>query len=132
MSFRKVAAPRRAGVSDCARRNRSRPQRSTREVVLEFLEDRTLLSATPEIHPTYIIYHPNNGVGPYQTAAPNGYTPAQIAAYGYDAVSIDGITGDGAGQTIAIVDAYDYPTGAPTWRRSINSSTYRLRRASRF
>ncbi len=111
MSFRKVAAPRRAGVSDCARRNRSRPQRSTREVVLEFLEDRTLLSATPEIHPTYIIYHPNNGVGPYQTAAPNGYTPAQIrAAYGYDAVSIDGITGDGAGQTIAIVDAYDYPT----------------------
>jgi hypothetical protein len=35
-------------------------------------------------------------------ASPQGFTPAQIrAAYGFD-----GITGDGAGQTIAIVDAY--------------------------
>jgi subtilase family serine protease len=43
---------------------------------------------------------------------PTGYSPAQIrAAYGIDAITFsDGaISGDGAGQTIAIVDAYADP-----------------------
>src|SRR5262249_30310943 len=31
------------------------------------------------------------------------------AAYGFNAVAFGGIAGDGAGQTIAIVDAYDNP-----------------------
>ena len=43
---------------------------------------------------------------PLATAAPSGLTPAQLRhAYGLDL-----ITGDGTGQTIAIIDAYDAPT----------------------
>ncbi len=46
------------------------------------------------------------------SAAPTGFTPAQIrAAYGLGALSTDATGGafDGTGQTIAIVDAYDDP-----------------------
>ena len=40
-----------------------------------------------------------------------GLTPAQVkAAYGLTGLSFDGTAADGAGQTIAIVDAYDAPT----------------------
>ncbi len=38
------------------------------------------------------------------------FTPAQIqAAYGFNQISFNGVKGDGTGQTIAIVDAYDDP-----------------------
>jgi subtilase family serine protease len=38
------------------------------------------------------------------------YVPAQIRQfYGVNSISFNGVTGDGAGQTIAIVDAYDQP-----------------------
>src|SRR5207245_394079 len=41
---------------------------------------------------------------------PVGYTPAQIRhAYGFDNIMFGGVQGNGAGQTIAIVDAYDDP-----------------------
>src|SRR5260370_33981537 len=41
---------------------------------------------------------------------PVGYTPAQIRhAYGFDQIMFGGVQGDGAGQTIAIVDAFDDP-----------------------
>jgi subtilase family serine protease len=46
------------------------------------------------------------------STTPSGYSPAQIrAAYGIDAITFSNgtITGDGAGQTIAIVDAYSDP-----------------------
>ncbi len=44
------------------------------------------------------------------SATPVGYTPAQIShAYGFDQISFNGVTGDGRGQTIAIVDPYDDP-----------------------
>ncbi len=51
---------------------------------------------------------PDNG----QSATPSGFTPAQIeAAYSANAITLTGgVEGDGKGQTIAIVDAYDYPT----------------------
>jgi hypothetical protein len=43
-------------------------------------------------------------------ANPNGFSPAQVrTAYGIAGLSLGGITGNGAGQTIAIVDAYDDP-----------------------
>jgi hypothetical protein len=43
-------------------------------------------------------------------SSPGGYTPQQIrAAYGFDGIRFGSIAGDGAGQTIAIVDAYDDP-----------------------
>ena len=42
--------------------------------------------------------------------SPIGYTPQQIrTAYGFNQIAFGSITGDGAGQTIAIVDAYDDP-----------------------
>ncbi len=41
---------------------------------------------------------------------PVGYVPQQIqTAYGMNQITFGGITGDGTGQTIAIVDAYDDP-----------------------
>ncbi len=40
-----------------------------------------------------------------------GLTPQQMSgAYGLNGLSFNGVTGNGAGQTIAIVDAYDNPT----------------------
>jgi hypothetical protein len=42
---------------------------------------------------------------------PTVYTPAQVAhAYGFDQINFGGVTGDGTGQTIAIVDAYNNPS----------------------
>ncbi len=42
--------------------------------------------------------------------SPVGYTPQQIrAAYGIEDIQFGSIAGDGSGQTIAIVDAYDDP-----------------------
>ncbi|HEX4146263.1 MAG TPA: S53 family peptidase [Pirellulales bacterium] len=42
--------------------------------------------------------------------APIGYTPAQIAAaYGFNQIKFGNVVGNGAGQTIAIVDAYNDP-----------------------
>jgi hypothetical protein len=44
------------------------------------------------------------------SATPVGFTPAQMdGAYGINAIKFGSVTGDGSGQTIAIVDAYDDP-----------------------
>jgi hypothetical protein len=66
-------------------------------VRIEGLESRRLLSATVQ---------PFLTIAPAAIGAPdNGYSPAQIKhAYGFDQVS-----GNGAGQTIAIVDAFNDP-----------------------
>ena len=46
------------------------------------------------------------GVAPLLATSPSGYKPAQVRhAYGFDK-----ITGNGAGQTIAIIDAYGSPS----------------------
>jgi subtilase family serine protease len=63
---------------------------------------------------------PPHHVSPYATTAPSGYKPAQIRhAYG-----IDLLANGGAGQTIAIVDAY----GSPTAQNDLNvfSTTFGL------
>lgn len=51
-------------------------------------------------------------VSPQATSPPGtALTPAQVrAAYGFDQVMFGSIVGDGTGQTIAIIDAYYYPT----------------------
>jgi subtilase family serine protease len=77
--------------------------------VFEALESRTLLSAVVlaiddlgGLVACPAVNQPDRGGGSGKPASGATYTPAQIrAAYG--------ITGDGAGQTIAIVDAYDDP-----------------------
>ena len=44
------------------------------------------------------------------SGSPVGYTPQQIrTGYGLNGISFGSLTGDGTGQTIAIVDAYDDP-----------------------
>lgn len=46
----------------------------------------------------------------WSASAPWGYSPEQLAAaYGFDGITFSGIAGDGSGQTVAIVDAYDDP-----------------------
>ena len=52
-------------------------------------------------------------LAPFATAGPTGFTAAQVRhAYGVDAVTFGTVQGNGAGQTIAIIDAYDDPTAA--------------------
>ncbi len=79
-----------------ANRRRWRPR-------LEVLETRDLPSA--QAYPTLLLAHPSGGASPLGTAGATGTTPTQIRhAYG-----IDQLSANGAGTTIAIVDAYDDP-----------------------
>jgi protocatechuate 3,4-dioxygenase beta subunit len=78
-------------------------------MALEVLESRTLPSVA---QPDYILYKPAGSLEPLQSSAPFGFFPNQVRhAYGVDLISlgVSGIAGDGTGQTIAIVDAYDDP-----------------------
>jgi subtilase family serine protease len=77
---------------------------------IESLEARSMLSAGP-YHPTRIVYHPAGQLVPMGSPAPMGFTPAQIrSAYGIGVIKFGAVAGDGKGQTIAIIDAYDSPT----------------------
>ena len=81
---------------------------------LEALEDRL----SPALaHTTYVLMH-HSGATPANnySYADDGFSPPQILeAYGLysssgtNNVSFNGVAGNGAGQTIAIVDAYDDP-----------------------
>jgi subtilase family serine protease len=91
---------------------RSRPRPARRvcrsALLLEELECRTLLSSTPLAVPDFQVLPQNSS-----TPVGNGYSPAQIRhAYGFDQVRspVTGLTVDGSGQTIAIVDPYNDPT----------------------
>jgi len=84
---------------------------------IEHLETRTLPSTVASLEtatPFFIIATPQNGAAPAAASGPTGYTPSQIAqAYGFNQISFTNgtstVTGNGAGQTIAIVDAYNDP-----------------------
>jgi subtilase family serine protease len=81
-----------------------RGNRRDRKPIIEGLESRVMLSGTVVV--------PDITISPLvtgSTAAP--YTPAQIAtAYGFNSVKLSNGSGaTGAGQTIAIVDAYNDP-----------------------
>ncbi len=91
---------------------------------VESLEARVLLSVSPnavaspsdlpEAAPTYERYV-SLGVSPAGTAGPMGMTASQIRhAYGIDQISFDDgtVQGSGTGETIAIIDAYNYPTAS--------------------
>ncbi|MGP0063104.1 MAG: DUF4082 domain-containing protein [Isosphaeraceae bacterium] len=86
--------------SHAAKLRRLRPE-------IDRLESRELLSTTA------MTANPMFELGPLATSAtpPSGaYTPAQIRqAYQFNQISFDGVAGTGAGETIAIVDAYDDP-----------------------
>ncbi len=54
---------------------------------------------------------PMGNIKPFGTGSPTGVPPATIRqAYGVNSASFGSIVGDGTGQTIAIVDAFDLPT----------------------
>lgn len=90
-----------------SRRTPKRRPLSSRRLELERLEDRLVLSAIPTAHTTYVLKLDQTGQ-PDASAGPTGFTPAQIQqAYGIS--QLYGIVGNGTGQTIAIVDAYDDP-----------------------
>src|SRR5205809_4483431 len=77
-------------------------------VLWEALETRTLLSVVSHLRAhTHVDFRPH-----IVNSVVSGFTPQQVRhAYGFDQVSFSGgIKGDGAGQTVAIVDAFDNPS----------------------
>jgi hypothetical protein len=83
-------------------------------VLCESLESRRLLStAAPASSLAQLTAQPNLQVVPLVTTGPTGLSPQQIqAAYGVNSIAFSGgrLSGNGAGQTIAIVDAYNDPS----------------------
>jgi subtilase family serine protease len=66
--------------------------------------------AAPGLHPPVIVFHPPVGPDGSPTPPSMAFTPSQIRrAYALDQLSFFGVTGDGRGQTIAIIDAFDNP-----------------------
>ena len=88
--------------------------RSAPGALLEALEDRRLLSGStidPVAEPS-IAGNPLDGTLADGTSTPpsTAFSPSQIkSAYGISSIKLNGIVGDGTGQTIAIVSAYDDP-----------------------
>jgi hypothetical protein len=122
----------RAGMSKAGRgvmqpRIRNRRGRNGHAYGLETLESRVLLSAANVLplmtaapsstqlqatllQPTYQVLSAPGSLAPLQTAGVEGYTPAEIrTAYGLNQVTFGSTAGTGAGQTIAIIDAYNDP-----------------------
>ena len=90
------------GCPLAARRNRRRSLKPR----LDSLEVRLLLSTGPLLAQTTFELGPLGSGGP-----PSGaFTPAQIEqGYGFNQISFYGTVGNGSGETIAIVDAYNDP-----------------------
>src|SRR5262249_2838814 len=84
-------------------------QHSRSRLRLESLEDRCVPASLA--HPTFVLLHHGGGAHPNSgSGTPSGLTPSVIrSAYGISGLSFGSTTGDGSGQTIAIVDAYDQP-----------------------
>src|SRR5262249_42314867 len=113
-------------------------QKNWKHGLIEALEPRVLLSAWPSnlwgregrhavrrgirtaiaaaaqtrVHSGAIAARDPGGVVPHATTPPPlAFIPAHIPrAYGMDQVMFGSVKGDGFGQTIAIIDAYHYPT----------------------
>jgi hypothetical protein len=86
----------------------SQPPRH-RQLTVESLEERDV-PATIMLHPDDVLY--NDGPRPLASSGPSGMSPAQLKqAYGINNITFSGgtVSGTGAGETIAIVDAYDDP-----------------------
>jgi hypothetical protein len=101
-----------ARVSARRRRGRGNPQHlATCDCLIETLEVRVLLSATGMAVPTFtLLDHGSHGAKPNATAGVAPIDPAQMrAAYGVNQIAFGSTAGTGAGETIAIVDAYNDP-----------------------
>jgi len=107
-----------------SRRNRSLGAKRSLRPLLENLETRLVLSVRPHLNLNLIEFHDPArmpaGVTPSPMGIlplvgglpfPIGYGPQDIqTAYGIGNIKFGSVTGDGSGQTIAIVDAYDDPS----------------------
>jgi ribonuclease len=84
-----------------------------RELRLELLECRKLFAI---MNPTFLLHEPSalgTTVHPNGSSAPTGLSPNVMRkAYGVDVTQFGTVAGDGTGQVIAIVDAYDLPSAA--------------------
>src|SRR5262249_44584146 len=91
-------------------RSRLATPRSLRPKV-DRLECRELLSTSTST--ISMVAQPMFELGPlvaHSTPPSGAYTPAQIQqAYRFNQIAFKGLAGTGAGETIAIVDAYDDP-----------------------
>src|SRR5262249_58513852 len=83
---------------------------------LELLEDRSVPSVSlPNnllVSPTAHLLQAGGVLPAGGPGQPGGFSPAEIShAYGFDQITFSNgtIKGDGTGQTIAIIDAYDQP-----------------------
>jgi subtilase family serine protease len=89
------------------------PRRNRPRLICESLEHRQLLSANPAVtSAAQVTAQPSVDVIPLVSTGPSGYSPQQIqTAYGVNQIKFSGgtVTGNGAGETIAIVDAYNDP-----------------------
>ncbi len=91
---------------------RSRPRRSV--LCLERLEDRTVPTV---VSPTALLLASGGAVPTAGSGLPAGLSPAQVRhAYGFDQIAFGSVQGDGSGQTIAIVDAFNQPNIASDLR----------------
>jgi hypothetical protein len=96
-------------VSSRCRRRHGRKREIRQVLGFEPLEARALLSGLP-ITATPIKIIPPSGIRPY-VSGPYGLSPSQIrGVYGFNTVSFGSVAGDGSGQTIAIIDAFNEPT----------------------
>ena len=78
---------------------------------LDPLEARLLLSTTPSFLPTFHRFAPQLTANASPALSAVEVLPAQMRhAYGIDAITVNGVVGDGSGQTIAIIDAFRDPT----------------------
>ncbi len=90
-------------------------RRVARQVRFENLETRCVLSATlgtsaQEVTPLLKSLAAVVSPAASTSALPAGLSPAQVrAVYSFNNISFSGVTGDGKGTTIAIVDAYNDP-----------------------
>lgn len=97
-------------------------RRKSRVPSIESLESRVLLNAAlfaarnharATLEPTFQLFHPT-GLSSNGSSSPSGgISPAQmVQAYGVNAINFGSVTGTGAGQTIALIDAYNDPKAA--------------------
>jgi subtilase family serine protease len=88
-----------------------RRSRRERPLRFELLEDRLALSASIGALDHLASHNPEPMKKPAGSANPIGLTPSQVrSAYGFSNVTFGSVIGDGTGQTIAIVDAFNDPT----------------------
>ena len=112
ISFGKVLSSR-AGRRMGIKKKAPKIKRACQTLQMLTLEDRVVPAL---MQPTFIVYHPAGVEGPFTgskspSTSGNVITPAKMQqAYGENIATYGSIVGNGAGQTIAIVDAYNDPT----------------------